>query len=238
MKSVCLLLAGLFALVCSQAKESDPPHGKFLELHSCELYAGGCVVSSEATLGGRYMLRAWNFNGGTFAGTDFAGLNVAVLQSSTENLAEQRTTPNQAIVYLPENATAAQRDALLAWLRSPSINLDSHCELRRRVVPIQFTATDACYSLTAGASLSISTAPLESCNTGACGDALWYNPRSQSSVFTVAVDRASNVAEPLLKLTWRDSGRRCVFLGKFGQELSARPLFVSASELCGNSQLF
>src|SRR5256885_4969417 len=114
MKKMILTILTLSSFCLTQAFASDEPRGSVLELHSCELYAGGCVVSSEATLGGRYMLRAWNFNGGTFAGTDFAGLNVAVLQSSTENLAEQRTTPNQAIVYLPENATAAQRDALLA----------------------------------------------------------------------------------------------------------------------------
>jgi hypothetical protein len=77
--SGCLSLCPAFA--------DDQPRGSLMEVHSCELYAGGCVVSSEATLGGRYMLRAWNFSGGSFAGSDLAGLQVALLESSSDNLA-------------------------------------------------------------------------------------------------------------------------------------------------------
>src|SRR5438270_6285286 len=123
MKLLAFAFAALSCFICRQTLAETQPSGSVLELHSCELYAGGCIVSSEATLGGRYMVRAWNFSGGSFGGADFAGLNVAVLQSSAENLAEPRTTSSQAIVYLPENATAAQRDALMAWLKSSSMNV-------------------------------------------------------------------------------------------------------------------
>src|SRR5881409_3186914 len=102
MKKLTLLLMGLTCLTFNAVFANDPPRGSLLELHSCELYAGGCVVSSEATLGGRYMLRAWNFSGGQFANTDLAGLQVALLESSPDNLAASKTTADRAIIYLPQ----------------------------------------------------------------------------------------------------------------------------------------
>src|SRR5215471_5968028 len=66
MKSLAFLLTALACFFCRQTLAASQPRGSMLELHSCELYAGGCVVSSEATQGGRYMLRAWHFSDGSF----------------------------------------------------------------------------------------------------------------------------------------------------------------------------
>lgn len=233
MKLLAFLLTGLSCFLGRQALAENQPRGSVLELHSCELYAGGCIVSSEATLGGRYMLRAWNFTGGSFGGTDLAGLNLAVLQSSGDNLAAPKAHPGSVIVYLPQSASTTQRGALLAWLKSAQPDLDAAGKFQTHVVPIQFSKTDTGYALSAGEFVSIKTAPLESCQTGACGEALWYTPRARTSVFTVAVDRSSIVNEPLLQLKWSDAGRRTVFLGKFGEDTPAQNLFVSSADLCG-----
>jgi len=77
MKRIASVLLAVSCLSLSYAVASNEPRGSVLELHSCELYAGGCVISSEATLGGRYMLQAWNFSDGNFQGTPLAGLQVA-----------------------------------------------------------------------------------------------------------------------------------------------------------------
>jgi len=236
MRIACLL--SVCCLLCRAAVAQNEPRGSVLELHSCELYAGGCIVSSEATLGGRYMLRAWTFTGGAFQGTELAGLSVAALQASSDNLAEPKSSPGEVIVYLPANAAVVQRAALLAWLKSSQPDLAATPHLQTRVVPIQFASTDSGYTLRAGNVVSIQTAPLESCRSGACGEALWYTPRTQTSVFTVALDRSSKIHEPLLKLTWDDSGRRCLFLGKFGQGNTGQNLYVSSSELCGATRIF
>lgn len=233
MKLLAVLLSGLSCFLYRPALAAPPPSGSVLELHSCELYAGGCVVSSEATLGGRYMLRAWNFNHGSFAGADLSGLNLAVLQASPDNLAASGSVAGSVMVYLPQHATKAQRQALLAWLRSAQAGLHASPALQTRIVPIQFSRTEAGYALRVGHFASVDTAPLETCRTGACGDALWYTPRAETSVFTVALDQCSKVNEPLLQLKWQDSGRRTVFLGKFGQDTPARSLYVSSNELCG-----
>jgi len=53
MKRAGYYLIGLTCLVAPCLWAEAPVRGSMLELHSCELYAGGCVVSSEATQRGQ-----------------------------------------------------------------------------------------------------------------------------------------------------------------------------------------
>jgi hypothetical protein len=234
-----LALFSLIAALSAVNGLAVEPKGTLLELHSCELYAGGCTVSSEATLDGRYMLRAWNFTGGTFSGVDLTGLQLAILQSASQNLAAEDTISDRAVVYLPNSANTAQRKALLSWVKATLPEL-KNTELLSRAVPIKFERTTEGYSFSAGKTVSVSTASLESCDRGGCGEALWYAPRTTSTVYTVAVNRASRINEPVLQLTWNEGGRRSVFLAKFG-ETKGEPknFYVSATDLCGpGEQLF
>src|SRR5436190_14206368 len=107
MQRIAFILLALGSFTVGRALALDQPRGSVLELHSCELYAGGCVVSSEATLGGRYMLQAWHFTGGSFQGTPLANLDVAVLHAASQNLAEPKSSATDLIVYVPEKATKA-----------------------------------------------------------------------------------------------------------------------------------
>jgi hypothetical protein len=189
------------------------------------------MVSSEAPQDGRYMLRAWNFTGGGFDGVDLAGQTVALLQVSPDNLAVPGAAPGQGVLYLPEAATATQRTALLSWLRTSQPEVKA-VKLETRTVPIQFAAAPESCQFSAGSFVSVKTAPRESCPTGGCGESLWYTPRTANAGFTVAANRASRVAEPLLKLKWEDAAKRSVFLAKFGEETPANNAFVSLAEVC------
>src|SRR2546428_7672608 len=176
MKRLMFLSIGLLSgLSLNNVLAGDQPRGTLLELHSCELYAGGCVVSSEATLGGRYMRAAWNFSSGSFAGIDLSGLQLAVLQSASENLAEDNTASDQTVFYLPQKATASQRQALWAWFKSSQSVPDSKAaSCQSRVVPIRFAQGGTGYSFSAGDFISVITTSLESCESGACGEAPGY----------------------------------------------------------------
>ena len=225
-------LAALALAISNLQAAAEQPRGTLLELHSCELYAGGCVVSSEEPMDGRYMFQAWNFTGGDFQGANFAGLKLAVLQASTANLAADKTHADRVVVYLPEQASAAQRKALVSWLKK-SMPEVSKARLDTRVVPLQFARADVGYTFSAGDFITVKTDSLESCNTGGCGEALWYNPRTPSTAFTVAANRSSHINEPLLELKWNDAGKRSIFLAKFGEKSPARNVYVTAADLCG-----
>ena len=234
MKELTLLFCGFVGLGLNSFA-ADAPRGSLLEIHSCEVYAGPCMVSSEAPQEGRYMVRAWDFTGGSFNNNDLTGLKIAVLQSSPDNLAESGSESGSAVVYLPESATQAQRDTLLAWLKSSQ--QDFHpSRLQTRTVPLQFTKSDAGYEFTAGKYVTVKTALLSQCSMTGCGQVLWYEPRAVTSLFTVVVNDGSKVSEPLLKLRWDASGNRDIFLARFGQAVPARNLYVSLNELCGPMQ--
>jgi hypothetical protein len=232
MKKLALLFAGF---TVSFAFAGDAPHGSLLELHSCEVYAGPCVVSAESPQEGRYMARAWDFTGGSFHGTDFSGLQVAVLQSSPDNLAATDSASGNAVVYLPKNANAIQRDALLAWVKSSQSDFHP-AKLQTRTVPLQFTKSDQGFAFSAGNYLVVKTAKLDVCKMGGCGETLAYQPRASTSVFTVVLNRGSQVSEPLLELKWDAAGNRDIFLARFGQNIPAQNLYVSLGELCGSSR--
>jgi hypothetical protein len=232
MRTVALLFAAMASTLVSADCLAAAPRGTVMELHSCELYAGGCTVSSESTTGGRYMVRAWNFTGGSYAGVDLAGLRLALLQSSSENLAASKADPGQSVVYLPRTCTQAQREALLSWLHAEQPGLDTKSIRTRNVTLAFMNEKDGC-RFSAGDFVSVRTASLESCDTGACGESLWYTPQSPTALFTVAVDQASRVEEPLLGIKWVDSGKRSVFLGRFDGDAPAREAYVTAADLCG-----
>lgn len=231
MQTVAFLLTCLLSGTGLQASTAQQPRGTLLELHSCELYAGGCIVSSEATQGGRYMLRAWNFTGGQFCGIDLSGLKVALLQTSGANLAAEPSAAGQSVVYLPKGASEAQRTALVGWLKSSLANETGSMQVR--IVPIAMSSQDGKFQFSAGEFASLTAASLESCPTGSCGEALWYRPRTQNSVFTVGVNQASKVREPLLQLKWEDAGKKSLFLARFGERPSTSNLYVSLADLCG-----
>jgi hypothetical protein len=178
------------------------------------------------------MLRAWSFSEGRFANQDLRGLQLAVLEALSENLAAEKAEAEQAVVYLQQQATPAQREALLAWLRANAPEL-KRAALNSRVVPIELSDMGSGYTFTAGRFVSVQTAPLESCETGSCGEGLWYKPRMTTSVFAVGVDRASRVEEPLLKLKWIDGGKRSAFLAKFGQPGPDKDMYVTCADVCG-----
>ncbi len=232
MKRIGYWLMGLSWLAAQQLWAGSAVRGTLLELHSCELYAGGCVVSSEATQRGHYLLRAWTFAQGQFAGENLGGLQLAVLETSPDNLAAENTTGDQAVVYLPQKATPAQRAALAAWLRAKAPDLQ-RATLKSRIAPITLDQTQDGYAFSAGTFVSVQTAPLESCAAGSCGEGLWYKPRMTTSEFAVAVDRASRVQEPWLRLKWIDGGKRSVFLAKFGEPGPDKDVYVTCADLCG-----
>jgi hypothetical protein len=225
------LLVTLSSVLVLDASTSTQPQGHLIELNSCEVFAGGCVVSSQATLDGRYRVQAWDLVAGSWQGTDLSGLQAVVLEVATRNLAAADTPADRAVIYLPQKATNAQRQALLAWLRSSNAQLAT-ASILTRVTPITLTRAPDGIHVQAGEFVSFRTVRLDDCSLRVCGEDLWYQPTTSASLFTVAVNAGSQVREPLLQLTWSEHGKRSVFVARFGITHPTRNLFVQASDWC------
>jgi hypothetical protein len=212
MKKILLSLLMAVPLAASLAGAGSPS-GEYVELHACEVYTGGCTASAQATLGGRSVLRVWNFRGGEVGGADVAGQTVMALEVAEENLAMPKTQATQAVAYLSESASAAQREGLLSWLARAGVKVGE-----TRVVPLAYSRDGARITVAGGKEVSFSTRAIEACDSGSCGEQLWYEPRGKTDGYTVLVNDHSSVSEPALKLAWKDHSAKSVFFGKFGGE--------------------
>jgi hypothetical protein len=213
------LLLGLPARPASP-DNSSAPRGRFAELHSCELFAGPCVINSEVNQAGNYALRIWQFDAGSVGDVPLRGLTVALLEKSDENLADSGSA-SAAVAYLPPGLSPAQRSALLTWARrSTAARLD---EAHVKIAPLQMEFADKQVRFSAGTEMAFAGGVPEACTVGGCGEMLWYQPRVASSSFVVDQLDQSRIVEPLLSLRWMDHGRRTLFVGRFGDPEVAIP---------------
>lgn len=226
MRTICILWS-LFAGI-GWLNAASTPSGQVVELHSCEVYTGGCTASAQATQGGRSMLRLWNFENGAHGGVELAGLQMAALQIADKNLAFTDTQPSAVVVYLPAGATDVQRQALTSWLKSNSPEIAT-LRLIEKVAPISYTQKDSRISVQVGKEIALQTRALASCDRGGCGESLWYQPRSKTGNFTVLVNEKSSVDEPILSLIWKDNTAKSVFFARFGDD-STREFRLAALE--------
>jgi hypothetical protein len=207
-----VLFCSLF--VALQACLGVEPFGEFVELHSCDLYTGGCTASSESTLLGRQLFRGWSISQGTWDNQDLAGLQVALLELGSVNLAEKGAFVEKAEIFAPKGLAAAQEEALLSWVTSQGI-----APAPTRVVEADITyqrSGRATANVAVGDSISLSTIAIGKCSSGACGQALWYEPQVKHSSFEVVASRVSKIRDSFLNFLWTDHDRPNVFLASFG----------------------
>jgi len=226
---LCSALVG-FLLSTAGFAATPAPSGRVVELHACELYTGGCTASAQSTLGGRSLLRVWSFENGAQDGVELRGLQVAALQMAEQNLAFRDTKPTTAVVYLPAQASEAQRDALLSWLKQTNAEFAA-APLVQKVANITWTQEEEVGRVSAkiGDGITLQTRAVDHCSIGGCGEALWYSPRTKTGSFTVLVGENSSVREPAVALVWKQSGANTVFLGRFGGSENSEPTFNLAS---------
>jgi hypothetical protein len=231
MKTLLASIVVAFLLTGTLLRAEENLRGDLLELHSCQLYIGGCIASSESPQDGKYLLRVWNFTGGSHAGTQLRGLQVALLETADENLALYETKPNAAMAYLPQSAAPAETAALLDWLKSANPQL-AHLKLLTRTVPMRLTSGRGTVSFSAGDSLQMEVRPFQCCGLVSCGESLWYTPRSATTSYTVGVTSKSVVDEPALALRWIDHGKNNVFEGHFGENQMSKAIFEPPALVC------
>lgn len=220
----------LSATAISPLFAGHAPAGQFVEVHSCEVYTGGCTASAEATLAGRYLLRVWHFDSGKIGDVNLAGLPVALAQAGGENLAPQEIVPTAGIIYVPLGATRAQQTALADWVRQHEA-VGQRAKFVVKIAPIRFEQNGTAVRTAIGDAIDLQTAGLQTCEAAACGEALWYAPRSAAGQYTVAQADHVRLREPALGIDWQDQKVRNVFIGQFGSDTVATKTFVAAAHL-------
>jgi len=165
------------------------------------------------------VFRVWSIESGERNGQDLAHLKVAVLETGSKNLAEKGTLADRAEIFVPKGLAQAKREALLSWAIAQH-PLPSATSVIEAEIIYQRSGQDA--AVTVGDTVSLTTMALGRCSSGACGQALWYEPRVDHSAFEVVASRTSKIQDATL--FWADHDRPNVFLASFGSNPSAKQL--------------
>jgi hypothetical protein len=208
---------------------AEKPSGEVIEVHACEVYTGGCTASAQATMGGRSLLRVWNIASGEMDGVNLGGLRVALVETAERNLAATGTQSQAAVAYLPADLGETQRAAVTRWLQWQRGD-EATGQFVVKSAPIEYSREGGRVSIRVGETISLRTRAIAACDAGGCGESLWYEPRTQTSDFTVLVNEHSSVIEPALRLVWKDHNAKSVFFARFGDDKLERKFQLAAVE--------
>jgi Protein of unknown function (DUF1326) len=133
-----------------------PVVGRYVEARTAEVFAGGCIMSSEAETIGRQAVMAWRIDTGVYDGQALDGLHVVAAVSGDRNLGIREIggeTPSfvRAVVYVDRRGTDAQRRALAGLAQELSRGLITEV---MQVTPVAITFDDTAETIAVAAGQS------------------------------------------------------------------------------------
>ena len=81
-----LVVSGAAGLTAAPEPTGARITGEYVEARTAEVFAGGCIMNSEAETMGRQAIMAWKITSGSFEGVALDGLTVAAAVAGDRNL--------------------------------------------------------------------------------------------------------------------------------------------------------
>lgn len=216
MKKIALSVA-LSGLV-SAALAANPASvtGTYVEARTAEVFAGACIMNGEAATAGREALLAWKVDHGQVNGVALDGLAVVAALASDTNLGIHEiggeSTPARAAIYVDARATAAQRQALVAMVKSLSGNLIGSV-VQETATPIQFA--DGGHEITVSTDTLTLAVEKHLNHDPSCGNKQWFNPLTGGVHAEMGTTDQNAYSGPSLCTRWSDPNKRSSFFGTF-----------------------
>ena len=218
---LALTVAAALALAGASLAADDKGRvtGEYVEARTAEVFAGGCIMNSEAETLGRQAIMAWRITAGVFDGVSLEGLTVAAAVAGDRNLGMremggEEPTAVKAIIIVDPRATARQREALVKLVRELSNGLITHV-VRVDVAPVRFATSQKYVEVSVPENSILLTVNKEMKHDPSCGAMQWFKP------FTKLADAALGVAEEHffegqgLDTKWSAPNKRSAFYGTF-----------------------
>ena len=208
----------LLPALLSPAVPAAEIRGQYVEARTCDVFTGECFANADTGLTGKNAALAWKVDSGTVAGTRIDGLGVVAVVCASETLGLKQTGPGKAVVIVDEKATAAQRDALVTFVKAQAGGLVGEV-VAVRTAPISLTICkcdgEGCATLTAG-TVKVSTRCIDADHDKACGnETTMYPPLAKGVAAKAAMAVEHSFTGKDLNETWNDAGRRGAFVGTF-----------------------
>ena len=153
--------------------------GTYAEARTAEVFAGGCVMNSEAGTAGKQAVLAWKVDRGTFNGVALDGLSVVAAVAADQNLGikeiggAQATT--KAAVYVDKRATASQQAALIAMAHELSNGVVANVV---QVMPTAIDFADDGHNVRVAADQVALDVNKHMDHDPSCGAQQWFHPMS------------------------------------------------------------
>lgn len=217
MKKIALSLA-VSGLICGTlaAAPASSVTGTYVEARTAEVFAGACIMNGEAATTGREALLAWKVDHGQVNGVTLDGLAVVAAVASNTNLGIYEiggeSTPARAAIYVDSRANAAQRQALVAMVRSLSGKLIGSV-VQETAAPIQFADN--------GHEITVSTTALKLSvekhlmHDPGCGNKQWFDPLTTVDHAQMGTTDQNEFTGPALCDKWSDPNKFSSFFGTF-----------------------
>lgn len=209
-----LMLSG----ACLNAAEI---RGQYLESRTCDIYTGPCFANAEMTLAGKEAVMAWKVEEGGWSGAELAGLSVALVVKAdgtlgTDGVFGQSATETSAVILVDEQATPAQEQALVAFVKEAAADLAANIQkVERTPIELENDYTKMHGSLKAGRLARIETRQLGKGDCVCTNEAVFYKPLVEVQQATPAYSLKQSYRGKDLGGTWDYNNTRSAFLATF-----------------------
>ncbi len=207
-----------------------------MESRSTDVYVAQCFANGETGLNGKQALLAWKIDSGSWNGVKLDGLNVAGAVTANGTLGDpyENPYPAKVVLMVDDRATAAQRDALVAFAQHEAGQLFDNV-MQVESVPMEFALPQAAVETAhvhgsgagahamfrAGNLARIETRSLND-NDHICGnETTYYPPLTTVDRATPAVAVTDQFRGNGLNTDWDNHGRRSAYLAHFSVDGSA-----------------
>jgi hypothetical protein len=218
-----LLLSSLLLVSFAFASETQKITGDYLESRSADVYVAQCFANSEVGLTGDQALLAWHVRNGSWDGQKLDGLTVMAAVKANGTLGDpyEDPYPAKSVVLVDEQATPAQRQALVAFAHHMGGKL---LETVTKVIPTTMEMEvmhDAEHHgnavLRAGTFAAIQTRPLNEGDHTCGAEVTYYPPLVKLTHSMAAVASTDEYQGPGLGVDWNRHGKRSAFVGSFAE---------------------
>ena len=191
--------------------------GEYVEARTAEVFAGGCIMNSEAETMGRQAVMAWRVDHGSYQGVSLDGLAVVAAVNGDRNLGMREMGGEapahvQAALVVDARATDAQRTALVAMARELSKGVIKDIV---SVKPAQITYWNDKDRIAIAAPDVQLTVSKELKHDPSCGAMQWFRPLTTVQQGSMGMTEAHAFSGSALGTKWSDPNKRSAFFAKF-----------------------
>ncbi|PYY19057.1 MAG: hypothetical protein DMG60_05790 [Acidobacteria bacterium] len=205
------------------ASQAQKITGDYLESRSADVYVAQCFANGEVGLVGDQALLAWHVRDGSWNGQKLDGLTVIAAVKANATLGDPYADPYPAksVMLVDEQATPAQREALVAFAQHMGGKLTSTV---LRVIPttiemnvLRDHAHHGEATLRAGTLAEIQTRALNEGDHTCGAETTYYPPLTKLEHSMAAVAMTDEYQGPGLGVDWDRHGKRSAFVGSFAE---------------------